>query len=352
MDGLDFTIELIKSKCCGRDIVLWGAGNGCSFYKKAIETSIGVVKYVVDINPDKQNKTSVFDPAVLDGRAKEVFVVVTCASYFVEIEQRLKDYGYNEKSDYLYFPNEVKSYRGNLYCDINGNKIVGNLAGKASVKFAGGNSTLIIEENVVLNNITLIIDRDCKIKIGEGTRINPRDIGQITEWKIRAGGELCIGKKCTFFGGGQLFVIENSRLEVGDGTTVGYDYFFYSPLNSYLTIGKDCMLSHRVGLYAQDGHAIFDLKSMKRINNHNGTSIHDHVWVGYNATILKNVTVGTGAIIGADAHVNKSVPNNCVVSGNPAVVIKKDVAWTRKNGTEQLDMLDVQYKKNTENVGD
>ncbi|WP_143452729.1 acyltransferase [Konateibacter massiliensis] len=348
---MDFIIELIRNKYSGRDIVLWGAGNGCSFYKKAIETNIGVIKYVVDVNPDKQNKTSVFNPSVLDGRAKEVFVVVTCTSYFAEIEQKLRYYGYNEESDYLYFPNEVRNYHGKLYCDINGNKIVGDLGG-AIVKFNGQNSTLVIEESVVLNNITLIIGENCKIQIGEGTRINPGNIGQITRWKILDGGELCIGKNCTFFGGGQLFVIENSRLEVGDGTTVGYDYYFYSPLNSYLIIGKDCMLSHRVGLHAQDGHAIFDLKSMKKINNHNGTLIHDHVWIGYNATILKNVTVGTGAIIGADSHVNKSVPNNCVVSGNPAVVIKTDVAWTRRGGAKQLEMLDAQYKKFTENEGD
>lgn len=351
MDRLDSIIELIRNEYRGRELVLWGAGTRCSFYKKAIETSIGLVKHVVDVNPVKQNKISVLDPSVLDGRAKEVFVVVTCASYFAEIEQKLKYYGYNEKSDYLYVPNEVRDYPGKLYCDINGNKILGNL-GQAIVKFNGGNSTLVIEENVELNNITLFINKDCKIQIGEGTRINPRNIGQITEWKIRDGGELCIGKNCTFFGGGQVLVIENSRLEVGDGTTVGYDYYLYSPFNSYLTIGRDCMLSHRVGIYSQDSHAIFDLKSMKKINNPKGTSIHDHVWIGYNATILKNVTVGTGAIIGADAHVNKSVPNNCVVSGNPAVVIRKDVAWTRKNGTEQLEMLDAQYKKFTENEGD
>ena len=38
-------------------------------------------------------------------------------------------------------------------------------------------------------------------------------------------------------------------------------------------------------------------------------------------TILKGVHVGNNVIIGANSLVNKDIPNNCVVAGNPARVI-------------------------------
>ena len=49
--------------------------------------------------------------------------------------------------------------------------------------------------------------------------------------------------------------------------------------------------------------------------------IGDNVWIGFNATILKGVTIGAGSIIQPGAVVLKDVPSNSIVSGNPATVI-------------------------------
>jgi galactoside O-acetyltransferase len=46
-------------------------------------------------------------------------------------------------------------------------------------------------------------------------------------------------------------------------------------------------------------------------------------WVGFNVSILKGVTVGEGAIVGAASLVVKDVPPFTVVAGNPARVVKK-----------------------------
>lgn len=48
--------------------------------------------------------------------------------------------------------------------------------------------------------------------------------------------------------------------------------------------------------------------------------IEDGVWIGYNATILKGVTVGHDSVIQPGALVTKNIPANSIVSGNPAVV--------------------------------
>jgi acetyltransferase-like isoleucine patch superfamily enzyme len=48
--------------------------------------------------------------------------------------------------------------------------------------------------------------------------------------------------------------------------------------------------------------------------------IEDDVWIGFNATILKGVTVGKGSVIQPGAVVSKNVPAGSVVSGNPAEI--------------------------------
>ena len=51
--------------------------------------------------------------------------------------------------------------------------------------------------------------------------------------------------------------------------------------------------------------------------------IGDKVWIGFNAIILKGVTVGEGAVIAAGSVVTKDVPPYCIVAGNPARVVKE-----------------------------
>lgn len=51
--------------------------------------------------------------------------------------------------------------------------------------------------------------------------------------------------------------------------------------------------------------------------------IGDNVWVGSNVTILQGITIGNGAIIGANAVVTHDVPENTVVAGVPAKIMRK-----------------------------
>jgi acetyltransferase-like isoleucine patch superfamily enzyme len=49
--------------------------------------------------------------------------------------------------------------------------------------------------------------------------------------------------------------------------------------------------------------------------------VHDYVFIGARAIILKGVTLGTGAVVGAGAVVAKDVAPFTIVGGNPARVI-------------------------------
>jgi len=50
--------------------------------------------------------------------------------------------------------------------------------------------------------------------------------------------------------------------------------------------------------------------------------IEDKAWIGFNAIILKGLTIGEGAIVAAGAVVSKDVAPYTLVGGNPAVFIR------------------------------
>lgn len=60
----------------------------------------------------------------------------------------------------------------------------------------------------------------------------------------------------------------------------------------------------------------------RRLYSKGAVMIHKGVWIGENVSILPGVTIGKNAIIGANAVVTKDVPENAVMGGNPAKVIK------------------------------
>ncbi len=52
--------------------------------------------------------------------------------------------------------------------------------------------------------------------------------------------------------------------------------------------------------------------------------IGNNVFICTGAVVLGNITIGDNVVIGANAVVTKSVPDNCIVAGNPAVIIKRE----------------------------
>ena len=99
-----------------------------------------------------------------------------------------------------------------------------------------------------------------------------------------------------------------------------------------ITIGDNVSISHRVVLMT-GSHDIntseFDYKSSPII-------IRNNSFVGVNATILQNVTIGEGAIVCAGAVVTKSVPEYTIVAGVPAKIIgyrRRDLKYIVKPNT-------------------
>jgi len=85
-------------------------------------------------------------------------------------------------------------------------------------------------------------------------------------------------------------------------------------------IGDNCMIGPNVGIYTA-GHSI-EPKDRNKSGYAIPIVIGNDVWIGGSCTILAGVTIGDNSIVAAGSVVTKSIPENTVVAGNPARVIK------------------------------
>lgn len=91
-----------------------------------------------------------------------------------------------------------------------------------------------------------------------------------------------------------------------------------------IKIGKFCLIGTNFTCLDSDFHGL----TIEERNNLNGiiskkVEIGNHVFIGNDVTVLKGVKIGDGAVIGAGSVVSKDIPEDCIVAGNPAKVIKK-----------------------------
>lgn len=87
-------------------------------------------------------------------------------------------------------------------------------------------------------------------------------------------------------------------------------------------IGASCMIGPNT-LITTVGHPLSPKGRREKLAYGKPVTIGDDVWIGGNCTILPGVTIGNNVIVAAGAVVTKDVPDNCVVAGIPAKVIKK-----------------------------
>jgi len=93
-----------------------------------------------------------------------------------------------------------------------------------------------------------------------------------------------------------------------------------------------------------------NLPELKTATKNNGVVIKNDVWIGINAIILANITIGNGAIIGAGSVVTKDVPDYAVVCGNPARIIKYRFTENQIEILNQIKWWDWSDEKIRENI--
>lgn len=77
-------------------------------------------------------------------------------------------------------------------------------------------------------------------------------------------------------------------------------------------------------------------------------TIGDDVWLGVNVTVLPNVQIGRGAIVGANAVVTKDVPSYAIVAGVPAKILRFRFDEATRARAEQVDLSQFTFQRNYE----
>lgn len=142
--------------------------------------------------------------------------------------------------------------------------------------------------------------------------------------------EVHIGYGCKFYGEGNKIFIgdDNNRIFIGRETTFDQRVLLVACEETAIHIGRDCQFAAGVTIRTSDQHPIYDCVG-KRINPAKDITIGDHVWLGANVVIMKNIQIGGGAMVGYGSMVTKSLPENCIAVGSPIKVIKEDIRWER-----------------------
>lgn len=107
---------------------------------------------------------------------------------------------------------------------------------------------------------------------------------------------------------------------IGDNTRIGIHNTIIGPV----TIGSHVNLAQGITVTALN-HNFKD--TTLRIDEQGISTqpviIGDDVWIGANAVILPGVTIGKHVVVAAGAVVTKDVPDNCIVGGVPAKMMKR-----------------------------
>lgn len=110
------------------------------------------------------------------------------------------------------------------------------------------------------------------------------------------------------------------NIYIGNGTIINYNVTILD--TNRVEIGENVFIAPGVVISA----ATHPLDAQRRVSRHfqsHPIIIKDCAWIGANATILTGITIGKNAVVAAGAVVTRDVPDNCLVGGVPAKIIKK-----------------------------
>lgn len=130
-------------------------------------------------------------------------------------------------------------------------------------------------------------------------------------------GHITIGDR-TFIGGGTFICVEG--IHIGNDVLISWGCTF-ADNNSHSWKWSERMEDVQAWKKGLDENKIGHYKDWSNVQRAK-IVIHDKAWIGFNCIILKGVSIGEGAVVGAGSVVTKDVPDWTIVGGNPAKIIR------------------------------
>jgi len=138
--------------------------------------------------------------------------------------------------------------------------------------------------------------------------------------EIGRGATLRIGR-WAWIGHGCKIRVHEGEVSIGAKTVMGQE----CTISAYrrVQIGRECIVADRVMLIDFD-HGVVEVERPIRLQGiyKRDVRVGSNVWIGYGACVLRGVSVGHNSVIGTNAVVTRDVPENAVVGGVPARVLR------------------------------
>lgn len=137
------------------------------------------------------------------------------------------------------------------------------------------------------------------------------------------------------------------------GCTIGENCVIFVPSKTYIDvtrpylihIGDNVKITQGVTILSHGyDWSVLEQKYHEICGSAGEIFIGNNVFIGMNSTLLKGVHVGNNVIIGAESLVNKDIPDNVVVGGNPAKILMTVEEYYEKRKAAQLDEAYCVYK--------
>ena len=186
-------------------------------------------------------------------------------------------------------------------------------------------SLLMITEKEKMQNGEMYNPADTELVKGrENARRLTRFFNQTLETEVEKRTELL--KELFGTTGDNIYIEPTLRcdygynLHVGENFYANFDCVFLDVCE--IRIGDNCFIAPGVHIYTAT-HPINPYERISGKEYGKPVTIGDNVWIGGRAVINPGVTIGNNVVIASGAVVTKDVPDNVVVGGNPAKIIKE-----------------------------
>jgi acetyltransferase-like isoleucine patch superfamily enzyme len=190
----------------------------------------------------------------------------------------------------------------------------------------GGPLTLLrfMRANNMLNrHYARLLARYVLLKLRYGSRLQTDGICFVcpgVRLEIGRDATLRLGR-WTWIGDGSKIRVHEGEVSIGAKTVMGQECTISA--YQHVEIGRECIVADRVMLIDFD-HGVVEVERPIRLQGiyKRDVRVGYNVWIGYGACILRGVIVGDNSIVGTSTVVTRDVPENAVVGGSPARVIR------------------------------